>query len=144
MADQNIKDFTQNWIIFGLLFFFLMSFTLTFFYNNNPDALGSSESNFNLYADNMSSTLIEVETTTNEQINISGSQIGSESEETSRVSAATSYGFWGTASSFWENSKGFMSWILGNEAGLLIITVLGGIIGIRALFWIFKLGSSFF
>ena len=52
MAEDNIKEFTINWIIVGLLMFSLISFTLTFMYNNNPlgldsdsqEILGSSQS----------------------------------------------------------------------------------------------------
>lgn len=144
MADQNIKDFSTFWITFGFLFFFMMSFTLTFFYNNNTDALGSSKGNFDLYTNNISNSLVEIETSSNEQINISALIESSSDELSSRVAASNSYGFWTTASSFWENSKGFISWILSGAAGTIIITVFGGIIGISALYWIFKLGRSLF
>ena len=144
MADQNIKDFTINWVIFGLLFFFLLTFTLTFFYYNNPDALGTSQANFESYALNMSSELFEIESNSNKQINISALIESEDQELGSRVSASNSYGFWGTASAFWEGSKGFMGWILSGTAGSVIIAVFGGIIGILVLYWIFRLGRSLF
>jgi hypothetical protein len=144
MADQNIKDFTINWITFGFLFFCLLTFTLTYFYENNPDALGDSQSNFEGYATNMSAELVEIETTSNEQINISALIESEDVELGSRVSASNSYGFWGTASKFWESSKGFFGWILSGLAGSVIISVFGGIIGILILYWIFRLGRSLF
>jgi len=144
MADQNIKDFTVNWVTFGLLFFFLLSFTLTFFHANNPNALGTSKDNFDSYALNMSSELIEIETESNKQINISALIESEDQELGSRVSASNSYGFWGTASSFWESSKGFFGWILSGLAGSVLISVFGGIIGILILYFIFRLGRSIF
>jgi len=144
MADQNIKDFTVNWVTFGLLFFFLLSFTLTFFYNNAPDALSDSQDNFELYANNVSSSLIELESDSNEQINISALIESEDQELGSRVSASNSYGFWSTAQSFWKSSQGFLGWILSGAAGTIIIGVFSGLIGILVLYWIFQLGRSLF
>jgi hypothetical protein len=144
MADKNIKDFTVNWVTFGLLFFFMMTFTLTFFYNNSPDALSTSQDNFELYANNMSNSLVEIESSSNEQINISAIINSGDDELGSRVSASTSYSFWNTAQSFWKNSKGFMGWILSGIFGDILIGVLGGLIGITIIYWIIRLGRSFF
>jgi len=46
MANDNIKDFTIQWIFFGLLFFSLLSFAVIFVANNNADAFGSSANKF--------------------------------------------------------------------------------------------------
>jgi hypothetical protein len=144
MADQNIKDFTTNWVTFGLLFFFMMTFTLTFFYNNNPDALSDNQGTFELYANNISNQLVELEDKTNQQINVSALIESEDQELGSRVAASNSYGFWDTSSSFWESSKGFIGWILAGAAGTILISVLGGLIGIAVLYWIFTLGRNLF
>jgi len=144
MADQNIKDFTINWVTFGLLFFFLLTFTLTYFYENNPNALGENKGNFDSFTNNISNELLELETSSNEQLNISALIESEDQTLGSRVSASNSYGFWETASSFWESSKGFIGWILSGFAGTLIIGVFGGMIGILILYWIFRLGRSLF
>ena len=144
MADQNIKDFTINWVIFGLLFFFLLTFTLTFFHANNPDALGTAKANFESYALEISSELVEIETDSNENINISALIASEDQELGSRISASNSYGFWGTASAFWESSKGFFGWILPGESGSVLVSVFGGIIGVLVLYFIFRLGRSIF
>ena len=57
MADENLKDFTINWVLFGLLFFCLLTFTIIFIANNNSDALGDDIDNQLL----SSQTLVQVE-----------------------------------------------------------------------------------
>ena len=144
MADQNIKDFTTNWVLFGLLFFSLMIFTLTFMYNNNPDGLGDSQSNFERFSANMSSNLLELEGNANEQINISSIIESEDLELGSRVSASNSYGFFSTGKTFWQSSKEFIGWMLSGTIGQILIGVFGGLIGIAVLYFIFRLGRSQF
>lgn len=144
MADQNIKDFTVNWVLFGVLFFSLMIFTLSFMYSNNQDALGDAQGNFEIYSSNLSSNLLELEEGTNEQLNISSIIESEDIDIGSRVAASNSYGFFSTGKTFWESSKGFISWMFAGTSGEILVGVFSGLIGIIALFFIFKLGRSLF
>lgn len=145
MADQDIKDFTVSWILFGLLFFSLMIFTVNFMYNNNPDALGSDvDSKFEIYQGNLSRDLLQLEDDSNELLNISAITDSENQNTGTRVSASTSYGFWNSASQIWNNSIDFIGWMFSGTVGQILIGVFGGLIGLSVLFFIIRLGRTFF
>ncbi len=139
MAEDNIKEFTINWIIVGLLMFSLISFTLTFMYNNNPlgldsdsqEILGSSQSSIStrLYkTPNDADKVLNITATTNPEVGELGS----------RDSVATAYSLAGTGKGFFESLKLFISWIIVGDMGKMLLAVFGGIIGASAGYYIFK------
>lgn len=142
MAMQDIKDFTIHWVTFGFLFFALMIFVLTFIYNNNPTALNGQEALFETSSNNFSSNLLEFEQDLNANINTSAILTSSNTEIGAGASSATSYSFFSTGKDNWKGTKGFISWIFSGLVGKIIISVLGGMIGVIALFYIIKLLRS--
>ena len=144
MADNNIKDFTINWVLFGLLVFCLLAFALSFVANNNPNALGDTQGTFESTYANLSDSLLEVEDDTNYQINISADLQSEESQLGTRAAASTSYGLMGTGTGFWKKIKGLIALVFSGLMGQIITGVLGGLIGIAALYYIIKLIRSLF
>ena len=70
MAEDNLKDFTIQWVIVGVLLFCLLSFTLGFMYDNNPDGLGTqADSMLDDSKNNMQTKLYEVESDSNSLLN---------------------------------------------------------------------------
>lgn len=144
MADRDIKDFTVNWVLFGLLVFTLLAFAITFVANNNPDALGDSQGAFETTYGNLSDSLLEVEGNTNSQINISADLQSEESQLGTRAAASTSYGLMETGTGFWKKAKVLIALVFSGLIGQIIIGVFGGLIGIAALYYIIKLIRSLF
>lgn len=145
MADQNIRDFSVNWVLFGLLIFSMLVFTINFIGNNNPDALTSGEKkNLETVYNNLSNSLFEVQSDTNSQINLSADLGSEESQIGSLAASSTSYGLMGTGTGFWENIKVLFGWVFSGLAGQIILGVFGGLIGISALYFVIKLIRSLF
>lgn len=138
MAANNLKDFTVDWVLFGLLFFSLLSFAVIFVANNNPDALGDSQDKFDTYSSDVNSKLILVEDESNALLNISALSNPEESFLGSRDSVATSYGLTGTGKGFIDSFKLFMGWVLSGAIGKLLTGVLVGLFGLTSIFFITK------
>ena len=135
MTNQNMKDFTTNWILFGLLLFSLMSFAIGFFYNNNPTGLGSSQDIFENSVDNISESLLEIETEGNEQMNISALIESGSADAGTRVATSKTYGLFGSATTFFNHSKLFLSWMMSGITGQIIIGVVGGLFLIAVIYF---------
>jgi len=144
MADQDIKEFTINWALFGLLVFSLLMFAITFTINNNPNALGDSQASFESSTADLQDSLLEIEGDTNSQINISADLQSEESQLGTRAAASTSYGLMGTGTGFWKKIKSLLALVFSGLIGQIIQGVFGGIIGIAALYYIIKLIRSLF
>jgi len=144
MADKDIKDFTINWVLVGLLVFSLLAFAVSFVTNNNPDALGDTKGTFDSSYSNLQDSLLEVEGDTNLQTNISADLQSEESQLGTRAAASTSYGLMGTGVGFWRNIKSLLSLVFSGLVGQIVIGVFGGLIGIAALYYIIKLIKSLF
>lgn len=138
MADDSIKKFTITWILFGVLFFALLSFAITFMFNNNPTGLGDAGEVFGTTAQGLSSKLFEVPPDSNALLNITAKTNPEESFLGSRDSVATSYGLTDTGQGFFESSKIFMSWVFTGTAGKMLVAVFGGLFSIVALYFIIK------
>ena len=138
MADENLKDFSVNWILFGLLFFSLLTYSISFMFYNNPLGFGDSESMFSDSSDSINSELISVSNSSNSLLNISAETNPENSFLGSRDSVATSYGVAGTGKGFFESSKIFMGWVLTGTTGEILIAVFSGIIGFLSLYFITK------
>lgn len=144
MADDNIKDFTVNWVLAGLLIFSLLTFTLVFVFNNNPSALGENEEQLTILKTDLSSSLTEVEGDIDTQFN-SSAQLNSEDTVLGTASASgTSYGFAGTSQTNWTIIKQMIAWIFAGTFGQIVIKILSGIIGIALLYYVIKLIRSLF
>lgn len=138
MAMDNLKDFSNEWVLFGLLFFCLASFSLAFISNNNPTAMGDSYDKISGYNTNIQSNLIDLDDDTDALLNITSNTNPEAGDLGSRDSVATSYGITGTGKSFFTNTKAFMQWIIGDTVGKILIVVIGGIIGLMSLYFITK------
>lgn len=138
MADNNLKDFSINWVLFGLLFWCLLSFSISFMFHNNPNGLGDSQDFFDDTASSMQGNLVALPNNSNALLNITSETNPEISDLGSRDSVATSYGIMGTSRGFFENSKIFMGWVLTGTAGELLISVFGGLFGLVALYFITK------
>lgn len=137
MVD-NLKDFTNNWIMFGLLFFMMMSFTIYFFAYNGTEGLGDSESKFTDAQSSVQSKLIDVENESNILMNISAQTDPQVSQLGSSDSVATSYKLTGTSKGMWESSKVFIKWILTGTTGEILISIFSGMILISSIYFITK------
>lgn len=139
MADENLKDFTVGWVLTGLLLTCLITFTIVFMYNNNPTGLGDdADYIFNKTQTDINSELYEVDSDSNELLNITSKTNPETSFLGSRDSVATSYGLKGTATGTWSKMKVFISWILIGDIGKMLLTVFGGIIGFISIYFITK------
>ena len=138
MAMDNLKDFGVNWIMFGLLFFCLSAFGSTFILNNAPDAMGDSYDKLSVYNTNISDALYEVEDKSNSLLNITAQTNPESGFLGSTDSVASSYKYAGMGKTMFQNTKSFMGWILGGTEGSLILGLFGGIIGLTALYFIYK------
>ncbi len=138
MATNNLKEFANQWILLGLLFFSLVSFAIYFTANNNPDALGSSGDRLSGFGSDIQSRLVVVEDDTDALLNISSQTNPEVSRLGSRDSVATSYGITGNSRSFWVSIKLFMGWILTGTSGQILISVFGGLFGFTVVYYIAK------
>lgn len=138
MADENLKDFTINWALLGLLFFCLLTFTISFMLANNPTGLGDTEDIFDNSVSSTETNLISLSGNSNSLLNITSETNPEISDLGSRDSVATAYGSMGSSKGFFESIKIFMSWILTGTSGQLLIGVFGGLFGFVALFFIIK------
>lgn len=137
MADESLKGFVVSWVVGGLLLFSLLSFTFVFFLNNNPTGLGdNANAILQNTMDNVSANLYEVEPQSNELLNITAQTDPERSELGSRDSVATGYGYKSTSVSFWDSIKIFLSWVLTGDVGKVIITVVSGLLGFLAIYYI--------
>ena len=138
MGVENLKDFNVQWVLFSLLFFSLMTFTLPFMYNNSPDALGDSGDVFSGYNDNIRSTLVAVEGDSNDLLNLSSQTNPEVSDLGSKDSVASSYGVYGSSKSFIDQIKLFFSWVIVGTAGEILTAVFIGLFGMIGLYFIWK------
>src|SRR6056297_1446895 len=129
MAEETLKDFTVNWILTGLLFTALLSFTILFMANNSTIGLsdnaseifGNSQTTFNSRLQNVSNEADDV-------LNITANTNPEVSELGSRDSVASSFQNKKTASGYWQSTKVLLSWIFSGTIGKTILASIAGII----------------
>jgi len=138
MAPTSLKEFSVNWVLFGLLFFCLLTFSISFMYFNNPDGLGDTTEFFNGSATDIQTNLVALPTDTDALLNITAVTDPEVSFLGSRDSIATTYGITGASKGFFTKMKVFMGWILTGTSGQLLIGVFGGLFGLASLYWITK------
>lgn len=138
--EENLKDFTINWIITGLLMVVLIGFTIFFMSNNNNSyGLGSDMGSVlnSTYSD-VAGKLIEVPTDSDTVLNITSKTNPEVSDLGSRDSVASAYSAKGSATKYWESSKKMLSFIFSGTIGEMLIAVFAGIIGFVAFYYIVK------
>lgn len=138
MSATNLREFSNEWILFGFLFFCLMTFTVVFMANNNADGLGNSADKFSGYSSDIQSNLVGVEETTNSLLNISAQNNPEISNLGSKDSVATSYGIFGSAKLYFTSFTQFLGWMFVGTSGQVIIGVIVGMFGLTALAFIYK------
>lgn len=139
MSEENIKDFTINWIVLGLLGFCLISFAISFMYNNNPIGLGdSAEGIFTQTQSNLSTRLYQTPADADKVLNITANTNPEAGDLGSRDSVASSYSVSGTGRGFFETTKIFIAWVFVGEMGQMLVAVFGGLIGFLAVYFIVK------
>jgi len=136
MADDNLKDFSVQWVFFGLLFFCLLSFAVMFVANNNATAFGDSSGKFDAskLQGNLTGTPVKIDAL----LNISAESDPEVSDLGSKDSVAASYGLKGTSTGFIQSTQMFMSWIFPGTGGTVFISVLVTITGLLAFYFITK------
>ena len=140
MAEENLKDFTINWIVTGLLLFSLIAFTTFFMLNNNPDyGLNDGTDNiFSTASDNISSRLLEVSNDADTVSNITANTNPEVSDLGSRDSVASAYSMKGTGTGYWDAGKLLLSWVFG-DTGEYLLKIFGGILGFLVVYYIIKI-----
>jgi len=143
MADESLKDFTINWMLGGLLMFCILAFSISFVYNNNPDALndGTWDKIETANAD-YSSKLYESQEDSNTLLNVTSNTNPEVSDLGSRDSVAVSFGAKGTATSYWESSKTLISWVFSGTSGKILLGSFGAMISFLAMFFIWRFIKS--
>lgn len=140
MANQNLKDFTTNWILLGLLAFSLLAFILAFVGSNNPLAFGDSSGIFQDTSNSLNSKLTQVDSAANNVSNITAVTNSLDSSGSNVASASSSYNFLGTGKSFWKAFINLIGYVFSGTSGAILIAVLGGLLIYEAIYWIITLG----
>jgi len=137
--EENLKDFTINWIVTGLLLTSLIAFTVFFMFNNNPIGLGDdADTVLGSTSDDISSKLLDVSGDADVVLNITANTNPEVSDLGSRDSVASAYSMKGTGTGYWEGSKTLLAWIFSGAIGEMLIVIFGGIIGFLAFYYIVK------
>jgi len=144
LAEENLKDFTTNLIVGGLLMFCLLAFAITFIFNNNTSALdGGTGDIFSTSYDNISTNLYESSEDSNTLLNITSNTNPEISQLGSRDSVAVSFQTKGSAISYFEKSKLLISWVFSGTAGSILLGVIGGLLGFLSMFFIWRFVRGF-
>lgn len=139
MAENNLKDFTTNWIVAGFLTFCLLTFAISFMYDNNSAGLDDGTGDlFDQNYDNMSNRLIETPDDANFFLNITANTNPEVSDLGSRDSVSSGFEAKKSASANWEDSKRIIGWVFSGESGQVILGVVGGLITFLSGFYIWR------
>ena len=107
-------------------------------YNNNPGGLGTEGDKLSGYGNNISSSLVAVEGSSNSLLNTSAQNNPELSDLGSKDSVATSYGITGVGRNFISGFMPFMGWIITGTAGKMLVSIFLGMFGLMALYFITK------
>lgn len=139
IADENLKDFSVSWILYGVVLFCLLTFTTLFMASNNPIGLGDDASTqLGITASNLSSAISLLPEDSDALLNISADTDPTEGFLGSRDSVASSYGIMSTGRAFLTSSKTLISWVFGGVVGQALLAIFGGLFGLVSLYWITK------
>ena len=145
MTEDNLKDFTINWIITGLLTACLLMFAITFMYSNNPTGLDKDGTGniFNSSKTTLSSKLIGMETETDGVSELTADMDPEKSQLGSRESVSSSFSIFGSGKSIWTQSRYLFSWVFQGDVGEILVGTIGGIIGLLGVYYIYKFVRGF-
>lgn len=140
MTEDNLKDFTINWIITGLLTTCLLMFAITFMYSNNPTGLDKDGTNFifNSTKTNVNNKLISLDKDSDLVLNITAETDPEKSDLGSRESVASAYETYEDGKSFWKNSIILLNWVFVGDIGEILIGTIGGIIGFIGVYYVYR------
>lgn len=136
MASDNIKDFSINLILYGLLFVALSTFTVIFISENNPNAISPELMNLvNGSSSESQSRLVELNEESNVMLNITSYTDPEASYLGSKDQVATAYNMTGSAKRSWESSKSVLSVVIQDPK---IIIIFSSIILFSMVYFILK------
>jgi hypothetical protein len=139
MAEDNLMGFTMSSITTGLLLFCLISFTILFMINNNPNGLGDvAQGKLTYTQSNLSGRLLSTDKDADKVLNITANTNPEASELGSRDSVSSSYSAFGASKGFFESTKILIAWVFVGEIGQMLLIVFGGIIGFLGFYFIYK------
>lgn len=139
MAEDTLKDLTINWILGGFLIFCLLSFAISFMFNNNPTGLNDgTETILEQTSDGYSDLLVETTEDSNAILNITANTNPEVSDLGSRDSVAVSFSTKKSATSFWTQSRLLISWVFSGTVGNILIGVLGGLMSFIGMFALWR------
>lgn len=139
MAQENIKDFTIEWTVLGLLFTALVSFAVVFMFANNTIGFDGDNQYFLDQAENVSSSnLLEVNNEANIALNITAQTNPEASFLGSRDSVSTSFNAAGQGRDTWDSMKQLIGWVFEGDIGKMLISVLGGLMGYLIFYFSYK------
>lgn len=145
MTEDNLKDFTINWIITGLLTTCLLMFAITFMYSNNPTGLDKDGTGniFNSSKTNLNSKLVGIGTESDEVLNLTAEMDPEKSQLGSRESVSSSFSIFSSGRSIWTQSMSLLSWVFQGDVGKILIGTIGGMIGLLGVYYISKFVRGF-
>lgn len=139
MAQESLKDFSLDAIKVGVLMFCLLTFAITFMYNNNQDGLSDGTGDiFETSKDSVSIQLLASPEDSNTLLNITANTNPEASQLGSRDSVATSYEAKGSATGYYDISKKLITWVFAGTTGKILLGMFGGMLGLMAFFFIVK------
>lgn len=137
MANDNIKDFSINFIMYGLLFLSLSTFTVLFVTNNNIDAIGNDLLNLtNTTSNSINLNLVATEGTANDISNSTSYTNPEASYLGSKDQVATAFKMTGSAKTSFESSKKMLGIVLDDYP--VLIAVFSGIVIFSMVYFIIK------
>jgi len=139
MAADDLKTFTTQGVLGGLLLTCLLFFAISFMYYNNPTGLddGSGEVIQTVYDDSYSN-LVESEDGADKLLNITSNTNPEASDLGSRDSVSTAFGAGETSRGSYENAKSLIAWVFTGTTGKLLLGVLSTLVGLFLYFYIYK------
>ena len=139
MAMDRLRDMSTQFLVLGFLVFCLVAFTIGFMYNNNPTGLGDEGDVVleGIYS-NLETQLVEAPEGSDALLNITSNTNPEASQLGSRDIVATSFNAKGSAGNYFEASKQLLSWVFTGTLGKMLLSVMGGLIGLTAYFLITK------
>lgn len=145
MTEDNLKDFTINWIITGLLTTCLLMFAITFMYSNNPTGLDKDGTGniFNSSKTNLNSKLVGMGTESDGVLKLTAEMNPEKSQLGSRESVSSSFSIFSSGRSIWTQSMSLFSWVFQGDVGKILVGTIGGMIGLLGVYYISKFVRGF-
>ena len=139
MAVNDLKDFSSQGLVGGLLMICLLTFAISFMAANNGDGFGSDVDSVLGGVDaQLETRLLESPSDSDTLLNITANTNPEAGDLGSRDSVATSYEAVGSTRRYYEAAKDLIGWVFTGETGKMLLAVIGALIGFLALFFTVK------